>query len=109
MTTTINFGLTRADNGEALNPDRVLGALHYLGFDVDNARIEDSTTEPTIVVQHPDGIARGTAWEVSILGLCDIFAQDCIAISTDNGETGELIGPKAEAWGPFKPEYFIKY
>lgn len=107
MTTVINFGLTRADNGEPLNADRVLGALQYLDFDVDNARIEDSTTERTIVAQSPYALE----WHVGevFFKLCERFAQDCIALSGDNGITGELIGPKAQAWGPFNSEHFIKY
>lgn len=33
------------------------------------------------------------------------FNQDCIAVQFCDG-TGRLAGPRADIWGPFKPEYF---
>lgn len=35
------------------------------------------------------------------------FNQDCIAILFDDGD-GRLIGPKADLWGPFKIERFLR-
>lgn len=40
--------------------------------------------------------------------LCTRFGQDCAAVRWGNGE-GMLVGPRAEGWGGFNPEYFLGY
>lgn len=73
-------------------------------------RVEQSDTEPTLVI-------RASVEHVGIEAHRRVFAlaeqlnQDCIAARvTSNGETiaEDLIGPRAEAWGDFNPEFFIE-
>lgn len=33
--------------------------------------------------------------------------QDCIAVYRELTGGGALVGPRADAWGPFNPEYFL--
>lgn len=104
MTTTINIGLARND-GRADNTikdviDELGHALHY----VTALRTVQSATEKTLVIQF-DFLSLN---ETFAHKLCGYLAQDCIAVRHDNTGRGELVGPKAEAWGKFNPDLFFE-
>ena len=73
--------------------------LHSLDL---QARLAPSVTEPTLVLKCD--LLGALALDI----IAERLEQDCIAIRYENGK-GELIGPKAEAWGEFNPEYFIRF
>ena len=51
-----------------------------------------------------------------VFTVAERLQQDCIAVLyvgedgfTGDGETGELIGPRAAEWGAFDPQYFVRF
>lgn len=51
-----------------------------------------------------------------VFAVAERLGQDCIAVLyvgddgfTGDGETGELIGPRAAEWGAFNPEFFVRF
>ena len=102
MTTiTLNIGLETND-GATLTRATIAGELAQLTDDFQIVGIEQSATEQTAIVQ-ATGLTAQSVYHLSV-----VLRQDCIAVSTDNGQTGALIGPKSDAWGwVFNPEYFI--
>lgn len=63
-----------------------------------------SDTELTLVIAVDAEILK--AREAGA-GLSHALGQDCIAMFDPESGMGVLVGHKAEAWGGFKPEYFI--
>lgn len=61
-------------------------------------------SEPTIVVQAYFDTDMARTWATLV---ADYYKQDCIAVWCEDTEQGELIGPRAGAWGEFNPEYFV--
>ena len=78
-------------------------AARALNFKLLRTKLLTSDTEPTLVAEvvHTGDIRACTNW------LAEKLNQDCIAIyDTDTG-VGQLIGPKAAAWGDFNPAFFF--
>lgn len=102
MTTlTLNIGLD-TNTGESLSINDVLQYLTGNGFFIRSFTLEQSSTEETLIVI-VDPVPASRIYQASI-----DLKQDCIAVSPDNGKTGALIGPRADAWGwSFKPAFFI--
>lgn len=102
---TLNIGLdTNTNTNGNIGPATVLRELENF-FTVGRLGIERSTTEPTVIAQCT--LKTGHDLARSVTHLCHLLAQDCIAVSHDNGQTGELIGPNAAKWGTFNPAYFL--
>lgn len=99
-TLTLNIGLN-TNTGETLTSNNVLQHLTDTGFFVHASRTKQSSTEQTLIVRI-DSVPTLVIYEASTA-----LNQDCIAVSPDNGQTGELIGPNAAAWGEFNREYFL--
>jgi len=104
--TTINIGLHV--NGRRNTKSAVVNqafetarALRALGLKVVRARVVHSNTEPTYVALVTNGVSNN-----DLIYLCDRLEQDAIAAYYETG-VGTLVGPKAEEWGPFNPEYFL--
>ena len=75
-------------------------------FYIVSQEMAQSETEPTLVLElrtmeHSAGLAR------FFDGLSRALHQDCIAAYDPAAQRGGLFGPKADAWGPFNPAYFI--
>lgn len=69
--------------------------------------VHTSDTEPTLVVEV--STLNGPSLTLAqFRNLAIDLGQDCIAIYRPKTGKGALIGPKAAAWGPFNPEYFIQ-
>ena len=101
----LNIGLERNDVGH-IAPATVLRELASHGLTVTGHRIENSTTELTVVAQ-----ATAAEWVnvATFDHLARVLSQDCIAVSPDNGKTGQLIGPKSADWGTFNSAHFIPF
>jgi hypothetical protein len=67
-------------------------------------RIEQSATEPTLVVTLSASPARVYA---DVARISDALGQDCIAVYCPQRRTGALVGTKAAQWGVFNPANFI--
>lgn len=77
---------------------------------VDYWRIEQSDSEPTlVVVLDITDTYRVNTFYTQVKALADYYAQDCIAVRNDSTMTGVLIGAYADDWGKFDPEYFISH
>lgn len=96
-----NIGLDNPITNAPNSVESTLEALHTHGVVVMDWRVAQSQTEQTVV-----GSAH-TAWnEAKLHALSVALGQDCIAVK-DGNNIGHLIGPKADAWGPFNPAYWI--
>jgi hypothetical protein len=104
----LNIGL-----GPALKPGKeALGgrALRFWGpvlrevFERYQGEVAPSDTEATLVV-------AGRVAEPVTLAFNEAVAQsgqDCVAVWYPESGEGALVGPRADAWGAFNPEMFIK-
>lgn len=102
----LNIGLIRADNKLPLNPLFVEQYLSHIGLDVREFKIFQSDSEPTAVV-----VIRTTGnqpvFASQLRTISEFLKQDAIAFYSPHTGRGELFGPKADAWGPFNPQYFL--
>lgn len=98
---TVNIGMDVFD-GKPLTPTQIVKELESRGVKVEDFRILQSGTEPTVVAQldRPLTSAEGDA-------VSRTLKQEAIAQKTADG--GDLFGPKASEWGPFSEEYFISF
>lgn len=76
----------------------------YTERELISVEYRNSESEPTMVLQILDTVenAKTFFWYLS-----RDLRQDCIALVDDNGQNGVLVGPKAEKWGEFNPEFFL--
>jgi len=95
----LNIGLA-VNDGTVVHPTRALAAVRAIGG-VEPRRwaIHQSDSEPTLVVECPT-MTGAAAYAVS-----EYLRQDAIALS--DGRDGWLVGPAADAWGEFNPDYFL--
>lgn len=110
QTYTLNIGLARNDAPTLLDVSNVIKTLYKHGIVVLDHRVKDSSTEPTLVAKCKYVRTRGL-WPVEneFFTVSVELAQDCIAVYDDNAQAGVLIGPKADKWGVFDPDYFISF
>lgn len=100
MTTLVNIGLQRNDAG-LLRPEHAIAALRAIGgAQVIASHVYASDSEPTLVAQLDKPLSNIAAYEIS-----RFLHQD--AIAQFDGWEGELIGPRAEAWGEFDGHHFL--
>ncbi len=97
---TVNIGLDASDKRGKVSAAQVLAFL-MARVRVIAWRISNAGAERTLIVQVDAPLTIAQAHTV-----CNLFDQDCVAQSTNNGATGELIGPRAAAWGAFDSRYF---
>lgn len=107
-TIRINIGLETFE-GKPVSFERVSAQLTQLGFQRTACRIEQSSTEPTLVWA---GHAEGWNTERILSELNTVahkFEQDCVAVMIDrpNVQVSALVGKKAKKWGAFDPKHFI--
>ena len=96
----LNIGLRRSDNGELLNYLSVEQSLRDTGLDVRDFKLFQSDSEPTAVVVIKDQDL--VCYEIALL-----FKQEAVAVYNPQYKIGVLEGPKADAWGPFNPQFFL--
>jgi len=99
----MNIGLAIGSTSAFLTVSQVVQAVERAGLRIAQINVHESDTEPTIVLRTPDWDSHAVATLSTVLG------QDCIAVwhPLREGQPGELIGPKADEWGPFNPEFFL--
>ena len=102
MNYLLNIGMDRND-GEA-NTDGLLmlsllnaGLLHE-----GEVAYVQSDTERTAVLQYEQ---EPTTFQLEYL--CELLGQEAIALYSEKANTGVLVGPKAEEWGPFDASMFF--
>lgn len=102
---TLNIGLNSA-NG-AIPAEQARQALAANGFSIVRDAVHESDTEPTLVaVVHL--LANNYLIIMQQLHrVAEDLEQDCIAVYHEHTNAGALIGPRAEEWGPFNPEFFL--
>jgi len=104
MTFLLNVGLAR-ENNTNLGAGTVLRDLAGY-FTVRTHSVHHSDTEITVVVEiERKGNTLVTA--NSLYHLAALWGQDCIATWNFSTCKGALIGPRADKWGTFNPEYFL--
>jgi len=91
---TINIGLDNPVTGKQNTIDQTLAvALRYISG-VADLTVSRDRGETTLVINYLEPVG-------SFVVLCAELDQDCVAVYDITTERGELIGPKAEAWGGF--------
>jgi len=102
---TLNIGLV-TNTGEPLTFRRALQAVFERtadGAELVANHVAQSETEPTAVIAINGELTAHDANRIA-----QALEQDCIAVSTDNGKTGSLVGPGSHKWGwGFDPAQFI--
>jgi hypothetical protein len=116
MQVILNIGLDGVPvHGESYtngvrNPNKIerlfaaVGAVRDAGFKVRATKLIQSDSELTLVVAFAD---NGPGLDNRIAMLSAALDQDCIAAYYPDEQWGQLIGPKAAAWGQFNPEFFF--
>ena len=111
MQIIFNIGLETKDaagNVIVLDPEAVCEFVHELAGCGFHGALLESRTEPTLVLEFDHAELRQHASFTNVaLKICERFNQDCVAVYNTTLEAGQLIGPRAEAWGEFNPEYFF--
>lgn len=96
---TVNIGLATNDGAGVTVPE-VLAVLQRTGARVLQHSTHQSDTEQTLVAQLSRPLTPAEATTVSAM-----LRQEAIA-QIHEGE-GDLYGPKADAWRPFNPAFFL--
>lgn len=106
MSYTLNIGLARNDG----LPDNTLGeTLQALSNarlikHIVTLRVAQSATEQTLIVK----LRVAEVFKSKINLLCELLAQDCIALRGGATNAGSLQGPNAAKWGEFNPDFFLE-
>lgn len=95
---------------------RIHSELQARGFTVRQYEVRESNTEPTaIVLVQDDEPFRALSVRERLHHLAVALHQDCVAaVPVVHGTTlahidhGVLIGPHADAWGAFDPQFFLQ-
>ena len=96
----LNVGLNVGDKVGALKPSDVQAALKTRGANVLKGTVQQSKTEPTFVATIDNALSDKDAH-----GLAADLKQESIAQMS--GGKGDLHGPGADQWRPFKPDEFL--
>lgn len=103
----LNIGLNTTDGVIAIEKARKV--LRAYGFSILREALLESDTEPTLVAEAE--MATWFAAPLTVLQrlyqVSEELDQDCIAVYHGLTGGGALVGPRADAWGPFNPEYFL--
>jgi hypothetical protein len=106
MELILNIGLNTNTNGN-IGVGTVLRDVEAHGFELLDVATHWSDTEQTVVARVGTGPVPDGAVNFFIGHLARLLSQDCIAVYNPATREGYLIGPKADDWGPFNPEFFI--
>lgn len=107
MDVILNIGLESKTRND-LTVRGVLDTLTFMGLVPVHYGIHQSNTERTMVVRvHTAELPVGVAPSRAIFKASEALGQDCIAAYIPARDVGRLIGPRADAWGAFNPEFFL--
>lgn len=101
----VNIGLNTADG--AITIEEARETLRAYGFSILREALLESDTEPTLVAEVATGFATALTVLQLLYQVAEELEQDCIAVYRECTLGGALVGPRADAWGPFNPEYFL--
>lgn len=110
MSLILNIGRRVDSTGTILPASHVYAALEAHHLVVLSSVHVQSDTEPTLVVEVErwhEGIGVDAAQAATIGRLAESLQQDCIATWDPSEGRGLLLGPRADAWGEFNPEFFV--
>jgi hypothetical protein len=102
MAYILNIGLAR-DGKENLTALDALVSLSCADIKVVEAKVYDSDSEPTLVAR----VSKETFLRTAVNWVAIGLEQDCIGLYDAITGKGQLIGPRADKWGEFNPEYFL--
>lgn len=101
MQLILNIGLKSEELGD-IPAEKAFRVVEGMFGQVFGSRIVQSDTEPTLVVDiESAGNMAGVSHVAASLG------QDCVAAYAPGLKTGMLLGPRADKWGEFNPEFFL--
>jgi hypothetical protein len=75
-------------------------------FVINADRLVESDTEPTLVLD-VTSLSGPSLTLAQLRALATDLEQDCIAVYRPKTGNGALVGPRADKWGPFNPQYFF--
>lgn len=101
-TTLLNVGLA-VGSDKSIDSNTALRALFALGLAPLGYAVHQSDSEATLVVSVPSYSADLRTLHT----LAVVLQQDCVAAFDIERGVGELVGPRAAAWGTFDPEFFL--
>ena len=106
----LNIGLWHANTQNEMMVARACAAVEAVGIRIKRiALVRKRDEEPSLVIHAETLLDRKTTAE-EVLHAANILDQDCIAMfwrgSGDDAGVGELIGPRADAWGAFDARFF---
>lgn len=121
----IALGVAAGDNSDAAVMSRGCRAVSLLAESLYFGRVEsrvdrvtydnpngERVTETTLITR---AVVRAPLRDVfdMVEYLSERLEQDCIAVAlVDENDailTGELLGPRASAWGRFNPKFFVRF
>lgn len=101
---TLNIGLD-CSNGRMLTVGRIATTLELFGYSIHRLTVVESDTEPTAVVDVTAAEGAGQMYDVALA-----LTQEAIAVATGGDLIqGVLVGPGAENWGEFNPNFFFMH
>jgi hypothetical protein len=101
---TLNIGLD-CPTGTVLTVGRIATTLELFGYSIHRLSIVESDTEPTAVV---DVTAQDGASDMHDVAMA--LTQEAIAVATGGDLIqGVLVGPGADNWGEFNPDFFFMH
>lgn len=114
----VNIGLTRNDGQGSLSPGYVHDAIQQMGLLVVARRVAYANHtrggEDTFIARVIDPVSHtGSTTPTTLSVLAAYLHQDAIAVVPHSDVsphvTPHLVGPKADEWGPFDPQYFVPF
>ena len=105
MRLLLNIGLARYGKSN-IGVGTALRDLALGGFTILRNAGYASNTEHTLVVlaDHAGSTERVAN---ALFHICVLLGQDCIAVVNETTGAQTLIGPRADKWLPFNPDYFL--
>lgn len=99
-----------------LSDSRIRTEVQARGFTIRQYEVRESNTEPTaIIIVQDDEPFRSMSVRERLFHLSQALHQDCIAaVPLVHGtmlahlDHGVLIGPRADVWGSFDPQFFLQ-
>jgi len=105
----VNIGLNIGTTKNALTPTRALAELiGWTKCRLIDCAVHNSNTEPTLVARVV--VSDLSRFRLFLAAASDACNQDAVVALYESGPdagTGFLAGPRAEAWSPFNPAYFL--
>lgn len=105
MDIIVNIGMARHGTSN-ISLGTVLRELNNHGFEVVDHLVLQSDTEPTVVAR----LRTERSWQAATIRLhfvSVLLGQDCVAAYELSLGLGALIGPRADQWGAFNPDFFL--